>query len=138
MATMTRAEIEAYLGAPHIAQLVTVRPDGRPHTAPVWFIWEGGHAKVMADANAVKVKNLRSNPKAALSIATGQRPYRYVVLEGEATVTERNLTRGIERLCVRYDGEERGKEFSKELLSEGRMVLIDIVVRRTVSWKEDD
>ena len=138
MASMIQSEIEAYLGVPHIAQLVTIRPDGRPHVAPVWFLWEGGHAILMAGANAVKVKNVRSNPKVALSIAAGQRPYQYVVLEGEATVTRKNLPKEVERLCIRYDGPERGEQFAQELLSEGRMVLIDISIDRTISWKEDD
>ena len=138
MATMSQSEIEAYLGAPQIAQLVTIRPDGRPHVAPVWFIWEAGHAIVMADGYAVKVKNLRSNPKAALSVAADKRPYHYVVLEGEATVTRENLVQEVERLCVRYDGPERGAQFSQELLVNDRMVLIDVSIQRTSSWKEDD
>ena len=135
---MSQSEVEAYLGAPHIAQFVTIRPDGRPHVAPVWFIWEGGHAIVMADGNAVKVQNLRSNPKVALSIAADKRPYQYVVLEGEAAVTRKDMVQEVERLCVRYDGPERGAQFSQELLADDRRVLIDVSIQRTSSWKEDD
>ena len=137
MAKLSRREIEAYLARPQVAHLVTVRPDGRPHVAPVWFMWEQGRVLVMADGQAVKVGNIGRSPAVALSVSDGQRPYRYVVLEGEATVTGDNLAREVERLCVRYDDPERGPEFAQELLSQGRMVLIDIRIERLVSWKED-
>ena len=138
MAKLSQAEIADYLGIPHVAHLVTVRPNGSPHVAPVWFRWEEGRALVMAGGNAAKVKNIQRNPTVSLSVADGQRPYRYVVLEGRATVTGDNLSREVERICIRYDGPERGAEFAQELLSEMRLVLIDINVVRVVSWKEDE
>ena len=137
MVKLSQAEIADYLAIPQVAHLVTVRPNGGPHVAPVWFRWEDGRALVMADGKAVKVKNIRRNPTVSLSVADGQRPYRYVVLEGEATVTGDNLSREVEFICIRYDGPERGAEFAQELLSEMRLVLIDINVARVVSWKDE-
>ena len=92
MVRLDKQERERFLIQPRIAHLVTLRPEGTPHVAPVWFLWESepgdkGMAWVMADGNAIKVRNIQSNPAVALSIATPERPLSYVVLEGQAEVT---------------------------------------------------
>ena len=137
MAVLSKQEIEDYLAEPHVAQLATLQPDGRPHMAPVWYLAEERRALVMAYANAVKVRNIRRNPAVALSIATGQRPYKYVVLEGEGRITGHDLLQVIERICVQYDGPEEGPAYAAELLSGGPMLLIDIRVTRVTGWKHD-
>ena len=138
MARLTPEEIDAYLGVPHVAQLATIRPDGGPHIAPVWYIREGGQVKVMTFESSVKVRNIESNPKVALSVATDGHPYRYIILEGDAVVTKENLSQEVERLCVHYEGPERGEEYTKELLAGSGMVVIDVTVRKIISWKEDE
>ena len=138
MATLTPEEIDEYLDGPHVAHLVTIRPDGRPHIAPVWYIREGGRVKIMTFESSVKVRNIESNSKVALSVATDGHPYRYVTLEGDAILTTENLEREVERLCVHYEGPEHGAEYTKELLAGSGMVVIDVTVRKTLSWKEDE
>ena len=123
---------------PQIVHLVTLRPEGTPHAAPVWFLWDGGKAWVMADGGAIKVRNIKENPAVALSIATPERPLSYVVLEGQAKVTSENLDQVVERMCVLYDGPNRGAEFAKELIGENRMVLLEISINRVMSWKDDN
>ena len=137
MADLSQQEIAAYLAEPHVAHMVTVRPDGRPHVAPVWFLEEDGWAFVMAHASAVKLRNIRRNPQVALSIATDQRPFKYVLLEGEGRVTNHDLAGVVERICVRHDGPERGPAYAKELLSAGWMWLVEIRVERVIGWKDD-
>ncbi len=138
MADMTQQEIAAYLAEAHIAHLVTLRSNGRPHVAPVWYLEENGQAFVMADANAVKVRNIRRNPAVSLSIATDQRPLKYVVLNGDAQVADGDFAQMVERICVRYDGPVRGVEYAKELLAENRMALIEIQVTRVIGWQDGD
>ena len=138
MANLSQQEIANYLDEAHIAHLVTVRPDGRPHVAPVWFLEEDGWAFVMADANAVKVRNIRRDPAVALSVATDERPLKYVVLHGEAQVTSSDMEEMVGRICVRYDGPERGPAYARELLAQGRMCLIEVRVTRAIGWKDDE
>ena len=137
MVRLSQEDQELLLAQPKIAHLVTMRPAGTPHVAPVWFLWDRGRAFVMADANAVKVRNVNRNPVVALSIATADRPLSYVVLEGKAKITSENLDDVVERMCKLYDGPERGAEFAKELLGENRMVLLEIAIDRVMSWKDD-
>ncbi|PKB68032.1 MAG: hypothetical protein BZY81_03285 [SAR202 cluster bacterium Io17-Chloro-G4] len=138
MADMTQQEIAGYLAEAHVGHLVTIRPNGRPQVAPVWFLEDDGQAYVMADANAMKVRNVSRNPAVTLSIATDQRPLKYVVLNGNAQVAEGDITNMVERICVRYDGPVRGVEYAKELLAEMRMKVIEIQVTRVVGWKDED
>ncbi len=138
MAELTKQEIAAYLAEAHVAHLVTVRSNGRPQVAPVWFLEDNGKAFVMADAHALKVRNVRRNPAVTLSIATDQRPLKYVVLNGDGRVAEGDIAQMVERICVRYDGPVRGVEYAKELLGEDRMALIEIQVTRVSGWKDED
>ena len=138
MANLTSAEIEAFLAEPRTAHLVTLRASGTPHVAPVWFLWKGGRALVMADASAVKVRNIRRNPAVALSVATPDHPYNYVSIEGTANIASEGLEAMVRETCILYEGPQRGAEFADELLADERLTLITISVDRFVSWKEDD
>ena len=137
MATLSREEIEEFLSQPVLVQLVTLRASGTPHVAPVWFLWDQGKALVMADAGAVKVRNIRRNPAVALCVSTPGRPYSFVTIEGTAATASDGLDSAVERICVQYDGPVRGPEFAKELLADGRMALITITPDRIISWKDD-
>ena len=137
MADLSQKEISDLLAEPHLCHLATVRPDGRPHVTPIWYMEENGKAFVIAGANAVKFRNVRQNPKVSLSIATDQRPYKYVVLEGEGRLTQDNLNQVTERLCVRYDGPERGRAYARELTAAGGLRVLEVQVRRVLSWTRD-
>lgn len=66
----------------------TVRPDGTPHTTPIWFIREGGTFYFYTIPTSQKVKNLRQNPHIALSFASDHEGESYFVIDGEAHVDE--------------------------------------------------
>ena len=138
MANLTPQEIDAFLSQPRTAQLVTLRASGAPHVAPVWFLWDAGRALVMADAGAIKVRNIRRNPAVALCVCTPDHPYEFVTLEGRADVSSGGLEDMVRRTCVLYEGPERGAEFAGELLADERLALITISVDRVISWKEDE
>ena len=66
--------------------LATVRPDGRPHLVPIWFVVaEGGQWYVCTAPGSVKARNLHRNPKVALALEDGSNPY---VIEGEARAVD--------------------------------------------------
>jgi len=138
MTRLSQAEIDSQLAKPHVAHLVSIRADGRPHVAPVWYAREGGRVWVMTGSGTAKARNIAKNPAVSLSIAAPGRPYWYIVLEGEATLTTHNLEAIVPNICTRYDGPIRGAEFARELLSDEDMVLIDFRIDRVVSWHDDE
>ena len=48
--------------------LATVRPDGRPHVVPLWFIRDSETFVVFSKTNAQKVRNLEAEPRAMVSV----------------------------------------------------------------------
>ena len=68
--------------------LTTVDPDGQPQTSPVWFLWQDGAFLIYSQPHATKVKNLRTNPKVALTLRSDETASSYVTFEGSATLPE--------------------------------------------------
>ena len=63
--------------------MATTRPDGRPHLAPVWFVYVDDRIWIGTGAGSVRVANLRTNPTAAISLEDGNAP---IVAEGSVVV----------------------------------------------------
>lgn len=63
----------------------SVRPDGRPHLAPIWFVWDHGKFYVSTEPESVKSRNLRRNPQVVLALEEGTHP---VICEGKAQLLE--------------------------------------------------
>ncbi|NWF79755.1 MAG: pyridoxamine 5'-phosphate oxidase family protein [Chloroflexi bacterium] len=80
------AATAARLAAEPIIWLATVRPTGRPHLVPLWFVWAGGRIYLCVAGASVKVRNIAANPVVSLALESGSAP---VVVEGQATVLAR-------------------------------------------------
>ena len=65
--------------------LSTVRPDGRPHLVPIWFVW-AQHRIWVCTTDSVKTRNIEHNPNVAVSLENGNTP---VVAQGTATIHRR-------------------------------------------------
>ncbi len=74
-------EAERKLSLERNLWVATVRPDGRPHLVPVWFVWHGGRIYLAISPQSVKAANLRLNPRITLATEDGSHP---VICEGEA------------------------------------------------------
>lgn len=61
--------------------LATVRPDGRPHLVPIWFVVAAGRWYICTGAESIKARNLQANPRVALALEDGDQPF---VVEGTA------------------------------------------------------
>lgn len=71
-----------------IIWLGTVRPDGRPHLVPVWFLWEPDTSSVLIFSKPdYKIRNLKANPNVALALNSVSGDD-VVVLEGAATLLD--------------------------------------------------
>lgn len=66
--------------------LATVRPDGRPHLVPLWFVWVDGAFWIGTGARSAKARNLAAEPRAAVSLEDGNAP---VAAEVVASVVPR-------------------------------------------------
>lgn len=71
-----------------IMWLSSVRPDGRAHLVPVWFLWEDGTILIFSQPNNQKIRNIAKNPGVMLSLETIDQGDDVVLIEGRAELLE--------------------------------------------------
>ncbi|MEU2370646.1 MULTISPECIES: PPOX class F420-dependent oxidoreductase [Streptomyces] len=111
---MTEEEWRAFVSnGTRTGKLATVRADGRPHLAPVWFVLDGDEVVFNTGAATVKGRNLARDGRIALCVDDDRPPFAYVILEGRAQLSEApgELRHWAARIGARYMGEDRAEEF---------------------------
>jgi PPOX class probable F420-dependent enzyme len=85
-----------------IIWMTTVKPDGQPQSAPVWFVQEGEEIRVWS-LDGERVKNIEQNPKVSLHLNDDGRGDNIVIIEAEATI-DRSIGPGSahKEFVVRY------------------------------------
>jgi PPOX class probable F420-dependent enzyme len=94
-------------------KLSTVRADGSPHIAPIWFLLDGDEVVFNTGKATVKGRNLARDGRVALCVDDDRPPFSYVVLQGSARIVEDldEVRHWAGRIGARYMGEERAEEF---------------------------
>jgi PPOX class probable F420-dependent enzyme len=90
------------------AHLATLMPDGSPQVTPVWCELDGGRVVVNSAKGRQKDRNLRRDPRVALSLQDPDDPYRYLEVRGRVVeITEQGADAHIDRLAKKYMGVDR-------------------------------
>jgi PPOX class probable F420-dependent enzyme len=87
---------------------VTLLPDGKPQSTPVWVDYDGKHVLINTAVGRLKDKNMQRDPRVAFSITDPENPYRYLEVRGR--VVERTKARAdqhIDALAKRYLGQDK-------------------------------
>lgn len=116
MREMTPSEVHSFLmTGTRTGKLATIRPNGRPHVVPVWFVVRDGDIVFNTQASSVKAKNMIRDPRVAISVDEGIAPYSFVTVEGTATLSgdDPNLLEIATQIGGRYMGEDRAEEFGR-------------------------
>ena len=125
---MNGEEVRAFLTTlpPHTAQLATVRADGRPHLAPVWYDVDGEGTLVFnTGASTVKGRNLRRDPRASLCVDDERPPFSFVVVEGAVELSDdlADVRAWATRIGGRYMGPGRAEEYAARNGVPGELVV---------------
>jgi len=87
------------------AHLATLTPGGAPQVTPVWFDAVDGHVRVNSAKGRFKDKNMRRDPRVALSIQDPENAYRYLEIRGRVVeITETGAEAHIDALAKKYLG----------------------------------
>lgn len=116
MQKMTTAEYRSFLlDHARTAKLATVRADGRPHVAPIWFDLDGDDLIFTTWHESVKAANLRRDPRVCLCIDDEAPPFAFVQIEGEITISEdvEDLRRWASRIAGRYMGTDQAEAYGQ-------------------------
>jgi len=89
------------------AHVATIGPDGAPHNTPVWYDWDGKHLLISQTPKKVKWRNIKREPRVAVSISDPDDPYRNVQLRGRVTnIRADDGRKFIDSLAKAYTGED--------------------------------
>lgn len=139
MAVMSAEEWRAFLRRPvRPAMLATVRPDGRPHVAPVWFDVDDDDTMVfMTGANTVKGRSIQADSRVALCVDDDQPPFAYVLVEGTAEVSTDLVDMLVWSIRIggRYMGPDQAEAFGRRNAVEGEL-LVRVRPTRVVAHKD--
>ena len=105
MPALTEAQAQLLLD-PNFAVVAVVRPDGTPQTSVVWIDWDGEDAIFTTKPERAKTRLLEANPHVNLIVVDMQDPYRYVEIEGTATLDfdEARAAAHIHEMSHKYRG----------------------------------
>lgn len=80
-----KPEIRERLSPERNIWIATVRPDGRPHLTPVWFLIHADRIVLCISSRSVKAKNLAGNRAVTLALENGSSP---LICEGTAEILD--------------------------------------------------
>lgn len=90
------------------AHLATIMADGTPQVTPVWFDSDEQHLIINSAKGRTKDKNLRRDPRVALSIQDPDNPYRYLQVRGRVVeITEDGAAAHIDKMAKKYLGVDK-------------------------------
>ncbi|MGR6319516.1 PPOX class F420-dependent oxidoreductase [Micromonospora soli] len=106
-------------------KLATVRADGSPHVAPVWFVLDGDDLVFTTGATSVKGRNLRRDPRAALTVDEERPPYAFVLVRGPVGISEdlAEMRDRSTRIAARYLGEELAERYGRRNAVPGELLV---------------
>ncbi|MFF2846031.1 PPOX class F420-dependent oxidoreductase [Streptomyces sp. NPDC058001] len=116
-------------------KLSTVRADGSPHVAPIWFVLDGDDLVFNTGKETVKGRNLARESRAALCVDDDRPPFAFVTLQGRAELSENldDLRRWAGRIGARYMGEDRAEEFATRNGQPGEL-LVRMRIEKAVAY----
>lgn len=101
------------------AHVVTMLPDGRPHTTPVWVDYdvEVNRLLVNTERHRRKARNVEKDPTVSVSMTDPDDPYRFLSVTGEVVETTTDGAREhADELAYRYIDDEYPSEIQTERL----------------------
>ncbi|MGH8860217.1 MAG: PPOX class F420-dependent oxidoreductase [Jatrophihabitantaceae bacterium] len=123
---MSRERIYEFLAeGTHTGKVATVRPDGRPHVAPIWFVVDGDDLLFMTNSATVKGRSLRRDPRAALTVDLEEPPYAFATVEGTVTIDTDPAAMLPHSIALgrRYMGADLADEFGRRNVVEGEYLV---------------
>jgi PPOX class probable F420-dependent enzyme len=105
--------------------LATVRFDGRPHAAPVWFVLDGDDMIFTTGTDTVKARNLRRTGRALMVVDESSPPFDFVTAEGPVEISEDldEMLHCATALGGRYMGADRAEAFGRRNAVVGELLV---------------
>jgi PPOX class probable F420-dependent enzyme len=100
-------DVRPYFETTAVAHFATLMPDGSPHSVPVWVGVEGDRLAVFSIAGHRKDRNIRADPRVALSVTRPEHPLASAFVRGRvvARLEGTEALQIVDRIAQLYTGE---------------------------------
>ena len=107
--------VKALFEGKNFAHVATVMPDGSPQVSLVWIDIDGERIIVNTAEHRAKPRNVRRDPRVAISIADQENPYRAAFIRGRVVkITHEGAEDHIDKMAKKYLGVERYADHSPD------------------------
>ena len=95
------------------AHLATLMPDGSPQVTPVWVDYEGDRVVINTAEGRTKPRNLRNDPRVALSATDPDNPYEAVIIRGRVVeMTNEGADEHIDAMAKKYLDQDKYRQWN--------------------------
>jgi Pyridoxamine 5'-phosphate oxidase/Enoyl-CoA hydratase/isomerase len=135
---MSPPEIDAFLWTERVCRVASVGAGGRPHVAPLWFVWDGAALWLNSLVRSQRCHDLARDPRVSVVIDAGDEYHelRGVELSGQVQVMS-EVPRTSVPLPAVADAERRYAEKysgTPEFVPDGRHAWLRLIPGKCVSW----
>ena len=108
MAGQMREAVKKLFQEANIGHLATVMPDGSPQVTPMLVDFDGEHILVNTAEGRQKPRNIRRDPRVAISVTREGSPYAFAQVRGRVVeITSEGAEEHIDRLAKKYLGRDK-------------------------------
>jgi len=102
---LTDAQRE-FLAQPFVGVVTDLRPDGSPHSTPVWVDVDDDGVSFNTAHGRAKPTYIAHDGRVALTVVDPEDPYRWLSVSGMATLVDDGADEQIDRLAKKYIGKD--------------------------------
>jgi PPOX class probable F420-dependent enzyme len=97
---------QQFLENPFVGVVTTLRADGSPHSTVVWVDAQDGEVSFNTAYGRAKPANLEQDPRISLVVIDPNDTYKWVAVDGRASLTTDGADGQIDRLAKKYLGKD--------------------------------
>jgi PPOX class probable F420-dependent enzyme len=125
---MSRDELDHFLmHGTFTCKVATVKADGRPHIAPVWFVLDEDTKDIVFTTGhtSLKAKNILRDQRVSISVDDQTPLYSFVIVDGIAEISEQpdELLKWATKIAGRYMGRNNAKVYGKRNSGKGELLI---------------
>lgn len=98
-------KVKKLIDGKNFASVATLMPDGSPQSAPVWVDRDGDTIILNATPSRQRTRNLKRDPRVAISIFDVDNPYSNASIRGKVVeITQKGAEEHIDKMNQKYHG----------------------------------
>ncbi len=123
---VAEADSWALLNEPRIGVLSIERAGSAPHRSPIWYWVRERNVEFTIPRDSVKGRLLAAGAPASMTVHVDNWPYRYVTVQGAASVVRDRVAGDLHRVAERYLGGLLADAYVRTVTSDGVVARLEV------------